>query len=36
MEEQTSPNQDSSNQILPPNLVLASPTKRFWAKMINA
>ncbi|MBK9719427.1 MAG: hypothetical protein IPO85_18310 [Saprospiraceae bacterium] len=26
----------SSNQILPPNCVLASPTKRFWAEMINA
>ncbi len=32
----TTLDQKSSNQILPPNCVLASPTKRFWAEMINA
>lgn len=36
MEKLTTLDQKSSNQILPPNCVLASPTKRFWAEMVNA
>ncbi len=36
MEDQTTPNQESNKSILPPNCILASPNKRFWAEIINA